>query len=681
MNSCKKYYIISLSLLLFLWILPSDRLSAQPQPELTCLSVNTDGSLYADWTIPSGTFDGFRLFYKKPADATYSSIDFLPGETSGTIAVTDAQTEKYDVFLITFNNSPFAISQESIHLNNMLLVVSNGGIGSGIARLDWSPMKTGTTYQYVITRNVDNITFTEIGVTNSLIFYDTIEGICEPETIYYQVEVSQGGCTARSSVGSGIFEDDNRPEDPILTYVTINNNGLAEIYWEHSPDTDVDSYILGVKDGAAYLDHDTTDYVNFIIDDFTERPTYRYPCIEAVTYVLRARDQCGNESSGIANYNRLHRTILISGEVESHCNRQATLSWNKYINMNPEVTAYEVYRSVNGNIAELAGTVPANGNESYTFTDPAMLSNGSLYVFWVKAVNDENIVNSESCQVYLAPVIENLTDFDLELITVSDDNHIDLLASGVPDELIKQVNVYRGNDQSTDLQLVFSNNWSNSPVQLADYEAMVHEESYFYQLVARDACGYELGESVLFRSMLLNLIDLDDGNVRLNWNAFVGWGDSLKQYQIYRFDGEVPAPGFPKIVPAGILVFNDLVADAGLGRITYHVEAIHQDGRLSLSNTVLLLPEAEVQVPTAFRIGGVTPEFRPLLKNVEPSSYLLMIYNLWGQLVFETNNVETGWDGSVNSSSPQTGVYVWVINYSDYNGNTTSQNGTVTVIQ
>ncbi len=679
MNINRKYYIISVAFLL-LWVLPFNRLRAQPQPELTCLSVNADGSLYAGWTMPSGAFDGFRLFYKKTTETLYNSVDILSGITSETIPVTDAQVEKYDVFLITYINSPPANSPESVHLNNMLLVVSNGGIGSGIARLDWSPMKTGSTLQYVITRSMDNITFTEIGRTNSLIFYDTIETVCDPETIYYRVELPLSGCTARSSTGSGTFKDDNRPEDPKLTYVTINN-GLAEIHWEHSLTPDVNGYILGVKVGAAYLDHDTTDYVNFIIDDFTDRPTYKYPCDESVTYVLRARDQCRNESSGIENYNRLHHTILISGEIESHCNRQATLTWNKYINMDPEVTTYEVYRSENGNIAELAGNVPSTGGESYTFTDPLMLSNGSLYSYWVKAVNDVNTISSESCQVYLSPVIEFLTDFDLDLITVSDDNHITLQTSGAPDELIKQVNVYRGTDQTTDLQLLFSSDWSNSPVGLSDYEALVHEESYFYQLVARDACGYELGESLLFRSILLKLSNPDDGSVRLNWNAFVGWGDFLKNYQIYRFDGEVLAPGFPQAVPAETLVFNDLISEASLGMVTYYVEAVHEDGRLSLSNTVQLIPEAEVQVPTAFRIGGYTPEFRPLLKNVEPSAYLFMIYNRWGQLVFETTNVEAGWDGSMNSNTSPTGVYVWIVNFSDYDGNKTTIKGAVTLIQ
>ncbi|MBV2247562.1 MAG: gliding motility-associated C-terminal domain-containing protein [Lentimicrobium sp.] len=680
MNIYSKHNTILAVAFMLLWLFTSARVYAQPQPELTCVSVNENGSLYVGWNIPSGTFDGFRLFYKKTTEAFYNSLDFLPTITSGSIPVTDAQTEKYDVFLITFNNSPAANSPESVHLNNMLLVVSNGGIGSGIARLDWSPMKAVGAPEYIILRSMDNVNFIEIGRSNSLIYFDTIEAVCDLKTIYYKIEIPLTGCWPHSSTGSGTFKDDNRPEDPSITYVTINN-GLAEIHWEHSLTPDVDGYILGVKDGAAYLDHDTTDFVNFIIDDFTDRPTYRYPCDESVTYVLRAKDQCGNQSSGILNYNRLHHTILISGEIEAHCNRQATLTWNHYISMDPEVSTYEVYRSENGNIAELAGKVSASEAESYTFTDPLMLSNGSLYTYWVKAVNDVNTISSESCQVYLAPVIEFLTDFDLNLITVSNDNYIAMQASGAPDELIGKVNVYRGTSQSSGLQLLFSNNWSNSPVQLSDYDALVHESSYFYQLVATDACGYELGESLLFRSILLELTQPEDESIRLNWNAFMGWGDYLKNYQVYRFDGDIPAPGFPKPVPPETLFFNDLISEVSPGMVTYYVEAVHEDGRKSLSNTVSLVPEAEVLVPTAFRIGGFTPQFIPILKNVEPTAYLFMIYNHWGQLVFETTNVEEGWDGSMNGSPSPPGAYIWMLNFSDFNGNKISNKGVVTIVK
>lgn len=677
MNFYKHYHILLYSLVL-IWLLPPRSVQAQPQPELICVSVDTDGSLYAGWTNVTGTYDGFRIFYKKSTDASYNSVDFLPGITSGTIPVADGNTEKYDVFLVTFNSS--GTSAESLHLSNMLLTVSNGGIGTGIARLDWTTMKPGSVPDYVVTRSTDNITFTPIGTTSGLTFRDTIEGTCTSEVFYYRVELPLSGCTARSSLSSGTFKDDNRPEDPLLSYVTINN-GLAEIHWNHSPTPDVSSYILGVKDGAVYLDHDTTDYVYYIVDDFTSRPTYRNPCTESVTYVLRSRDVCGNESSGIVNYLKLHHTILINGEVESHCNRQATITWNAYLNMTPEVTAYEVYRSENGGNPELAGTIPATAAPDYTFTDPALLSTGVLFDYWVKAINNVNTISSESCHVYLFPEIEPLTAFDLDLITVANDNHINLSASGSPDNLIHSVDIYRSSSDFANLELIGNAPWGNSPLQLNDYQALVHDNSYLYQLTARDACGYSLGESFLFRSILLSLTDMDDGNIRLNWNTFEGWGNALKQYEVYRYDGEVLASGFPKTVARDVLVYNDLLGTTQTGKVTYYVVAVHDEGRLSLSNTVYILPEAEVQVPNAFRIGGITPEFRPLLKNVEPTAYLFLVYNRWGQLIFETNDVEKGWNGSMNSSPSAPGVYVWVVNYSDYNGNKTTRRGMVTVIQ
>jgi gliding motility-associated-like protein len=41
--------------------------------------------------------------------------------------------------------------------------------------------------------------------------------------------------------------------------------------------------------------------------------------------------------------------------------------------------------------------------------------------------------------------------------------------------------------------------------------------------------------------------------------------------------------------------------------------------------------------------------------------YNLIIYNRWGELVFETDNVNQGWDGYCGSIRCTEGVYVWQV--------------------
>ena len=47
--------------------------------------------------------------------------------------------------------------------------------------------------------------------------------------------------------------------------------------------------------------------------------------------------------------------------------------------------------------------------------------------------------------------------------------------------------------------------------------------------------------------------------------------------------------------------------------------------------------------------------------------YLMQIYNRWGQLVFETQDIDVGWNGATDNSGElnQTDSYVYVINFQD----------------
>jgi hypothetical protein len=50
-----------------------------------------------------------------------------------------------------------------------------------------------------------------------------------------------------------------------------------------------------------------------------------------------------------------------------------------------------------------------------------------------------------------------------------------------------------------------------------------------------------------------------------------------------------------------------------------------------------------------------------------------MIFNRWGEIVFETNDVNEGWDGNVNSNTIKstenvTDIFVYVIKLYDVNG-------------
>lgn len=71
-------------------------------------------------------------------------------------------------------------------------------------------------------------------------------------------------------------------------------------------------------------------------------------------------------------------------------------------------------------------------------------------------------------------------------------------------------------------------------------------------------------------------------------------------------------------------------------------------------------------IPNAFTPDGdpYNPTFKPLFPvGFDPFNYTMLIYNRWGEVVFETQNLEVGWDGSYGDlgRDAQPGVYTYKI--------------------
>ena len=81
--------------------------------------------------------------------------------------------------------------------------------------------------------------------------------------------------------------------------------------------------------------------------------------------------------------------------------------------------------------------------------------------------------------------------------------------------------------------------------------------------------------------------------------------------------------------------------------------------------TVVVEQEVNYYIPNAFTPNGDShnPTFKPIFTpSFNPKRYRLIIYNRWGEVVFETINSEVGWDGTYpNGSLVQDGVYTWII--------------------
>ena len=91
--------------------------------------------------------------------------------------------------------------------------------------------------------------------------------------------------------------------------------------------------------------------------------------------------------------------------------------------------------------------------------------------------------------------------------------------------------------------------------------------------------------------------------------------------------------------------------------------------------------ETLIAVPNAFTPGtGVNSEFKIIKRGIANLNYF-RIFNRWGNMVYESKNIDAGWDGSWKGEPQPFGVYVYSIQAVTSTGKVFNKSGNVTVIR
>lgn len=92
-------------------------------------------------------------------------------------------------------------------------------------------------------------------------------------------------------------------------------------------------------------------------------------------------------------------------------------------------------------------------------------------------------------------------------------------------------------------------------------------------------------------------------------------------------------------------------------------------------------PPFEVYVPNAFTPDGdgLNDVFRPEGDGMK--TLHLQIFDRWGEMVFESKELEKGWDGTINGDPAPAGVYVYKCTVTGMNGEKKSVQGHLTLIR
>jgi PKD repeat protein len=165
----------------------------------------------------------------------------------------------------------------------------------------------------------------------------------------------------------------------------------------------------------------------------------------------------------------------------------------------------------------------------------------------------------------------------------------------------------------------------------------------------------------LATSIIKPVIDFDNTSTDIlygNWNF--GDGSSSDQLNVQH-------------------VYNDT------GSFNVQLVVVNTEGcKDTLSQLIIITNESTFWVPNAFNPHSINPgnaTFSPIGYGIDPDNYHMIIYDRWGGKIYETYDLNHGWNGKLPGGKyAPGGSYTWIVIYNDLGGNIKQKSGTVTII-
>ena len=145
------------------------------------------------------------------------------------------------------------------------------------------------------------------------------------------------------------------------------------------------------------------------------------------------------------------------------------------------------------------------------------------------------------------------------------------------------------------------------------------------------------------------------------WTFGNGSTSAVKDPPVQRY----PVTGVETIYPVSLIASNNNGCQA------------------KASGSIKVLASCVIAVPTAFTPNndGLNDYLYPL-NALKAEKLDFKIFNRWGQLLFHSKDWTKKWDGTVNGIPQATGVYIWMLEFTDKDSKQKySMKGTTTLIR
>lgn len=681
--------------LIYIFIYLGIVVNAQQPPELRCLAVQPDGSVVATWipaTDPNNNFSEYTLNVSQNENGPYNSTPVVPMGTTDTNFTPNIvnSTEYYYVTAVYDSaGTPVELHSETLRVIMPNIVAQT----DTTATIEWNtqitPNLPSNDAEYEVYRRFGPGAAWEFRGTSPYgneEFNDDDFKVCEQE-IHYKIETSDNsGCTSVSKVVEEVFEDIYPPDIPDIDSITIDTaTGNIEMSWSEVEAGDTRGYqVLYWDQGWIIIDSvfgkENTTYIDDLASGFAGPQRY----------TIAAFDSCDRGNPPVANVSPgalpAHQSIFIEATPD-FCEARIELEWSHYLGWD-DLDSYEIHYNVNGGPYSLLATVPAS-DSTYEHTDIDVRQDICYVIVGKDAGRTKTTTSNRACPSgtgTVSPIAHNI-----DYATVVENSYVEVRATIDSTIEAEYYTLERALDSNGIFIEVDREDFSGTSIlNLKDEEAKVNQTDYWYKVVMYDTCDFPIAVSNLSKTIYLQgELDRDAFVNELLWTPYVGWGTTdsnmLLTYELKRL---LQSQNSESVIystgSGGDLFFEESPEEyMSEGRLCYVVRAENAQGDETISNKVCISDNTRVFIPNAFHPDGMHNKvFKPVVSFGNLNNYEMRIYNRFGNLIFESNSLEQGWDGlQQNGKSAQPGVYIYKITFLNQSGDETVEQGKVVLIR
>ncbi len=658
-------------------------LCAIERPQLRCLQVDGAGDVTLSWVLPTDVvdFNRYEIYFTSDLATPFTMVGQI--FNSSTTTYTHVGADAINLPHLYYYIKVFSTGNNLISDTLCTIEFYLSNFGNGLAILNWdspiTPVLPSYSTTYDIFKEYPAGVWTNIASESQLIHRDTID-VCNA-TIAYRIELSDAsGCHNVSRAQSDIFADRFAPAILQIDSVSVDyNTSRINIGWIPSPAPDASAYIIYHFENNLWVPIDTvwghqnTSWTD--MNNLSDTPQQ---------YRIAALDSCMNSSPMSDPQHQIR--IFANYDL---CRREATLTWEEYENMFPNIEKYDIYFSENGGPLQFAGSVDAN-TFSYTIGNLVPLS---TYDCIVKAVNVGGSITASSTKTSFLFNSTNNQDFVYVCyVSVVDNKQIEVKVFTGTTILFTKVHLYRSVGDAAHFAHYAVSNFNGTDTYLfTDENVDINKQLYYYRASIENECQVETALSNISHNILLTGETIDDLKQNdLHWTAYIGWQGNVAGYSLFR---QTEIESSATLIWGGNTVDTLHSDDVSLLRtegekFSYYVEAdenmnAYGMNEKSRSNVLVLNQLPTSYIPNAFCPGdrGENTVFLPVHSFVTTQNYNFYIYSREGYLLFHTTDPNMGWNGTYKGIIMPMGVYIYKITYIYDDEVPVELVGTVTLIQ